>query len=58
MSLRNGHSSDNISSDIKDKDRGEAHRAILESTSLDRVWKFALDELGRMKINFDPAYVR
>jgi hypothetical protein len=58
MSSQNAHSSDIISSDeIKDKERGEAHRALRESTSVDRVWRFALEELARMKINFDPAWI-
>ena len=43
--------------DSKDKDRSEAHRALLESRSLDTGWNFALEELGRMNINFDPAWM-
>jgi hypothetical protein len=59
MSLQKVHSSDIVPSggDIKDKDRSEAHRALLESRSLDTVWNFALEELGRININFDPAWM-
>ena len=35
----------------------EAHRAILESRSVDRVCNFALEELGRINTNFDPAWM-
>ena len=59
MSLHKVHSSD-IVSDITGndiKDRSEAHRALLESRSLDTVCNFALEELGRMTINFDPAWM-
>jgi hypothetical protein len=59
MSLHKVHSSDVVSSfpgnDIKD--RSEAHRALLESRSLDTVCNFAFEELGRMNINFDPAWM-
>ncbi len=48
------HSSGN---DVKDKQRSEAHRELRESKSADRVWNFALEELGRMNINFDPAWM-
>jgi hypothetical protein len=69
MSLQKVHSSDIVSygndtddnisrgNDIKDKDRSEAHRALLASRSVDRVWNFALEELGRININFDPAWM-
>jgi hypothetical protein len=43
--------------DLNDKDRSEAHRALLESRSLDTGWNFALEELGRMDIKFDPAWM-
>ena len=56
MSLKKVRPSD-IVSDIKDKDRSEAHRALLESRSLDTGWNFALEELGRMNIKFDPAWM-
>ena len=35
----------------------EAHRVLQESRSVDRVWNFALEELGRMNINFNPAWM-
>jgi hypothetical protein len=58
MSLKKVCPSDIVSgNDIKDKDRSEAHRALLESRSLDTVWNFALEESGRMNINFDPAWI-
>ena len=64
MTSRNAHSSDMVSSDIvscgndiKDKHRSEAHSALRESRSVDRVWNSALEELGRMNINFDPAWM-
>jgi len=37
--------------------RSEAHRALQESRSVDRVWNFALEELGKMNINFNPAWM-
>jgi len=44
--------------DVKDKhSASEAHRALLASRSVDRVWNFALEELGRININFDPAWM-
>ena len=48
------HSSGN---DVQDKRRSQAHRALRESRSVDRVWNFALEELGRMNINFDPSWM-
>ena len=65
MSLQNAHSSDIDSSDIvsscgndiQDKHRSEAHHALRESRTVDRVWNIALEELGRMNINFDPAWM-
>ena len=43
--------------DIKDKHRSEAHRALRESRTVDRVWNIALEELGRININFDSAWM-
>ena len=59
MSLQKVHSSDVVSSgnDIKDKHRSEAHRALRESSTVDRVWNIALEELGRININFDSAWM-
>ena len=57
MSLNKVHSSDIVSSGNEIKDRSEAHRALLESRSLDKVCNFALEELGRMDIKFDPAWM-
>ena len=42
---------------VKDKHRSEAHRALGESKSVDRVWNFAFEELGRINVNFDPAWM-
>ncbi len=56
MSLNKVHSSDIVSSGNDIKDRSEAHRALLESGSLDTS-NFVLEELGRMNINFDPAWM-
>ena len=69
MSSQKVHSSDIVSSgndtndtisrgnDIQDKHRSEAHHALRESRTVDRVWNIALEELGRMNINFDPAWM-
>jgi hypothetical protein len=59
MSLQKVHSSDVVCSgnDMKDKHRSEAHCALRESRSIDRVWNFALEELGRINISFDPAWM-
>ena len=60
MSLQKVHSYRDIISrenDIKDKHRCEAHRALRESRSVRRVWNFAIEELGRININFDPAWM-
>ena len=64
MSLQNAHSSDIVSSniisygnDVQDKHRSEAHHALRESRTVDRVWNIALEELGRININFDPAWM-
>jgi hypothetical protein len=58
MRLNKVHSSDIVSSGNDDvKDRSDAHRALIESRSLDTEYNFALEELGRMNINFDPAWV-
>ena len=59
MGSQADHSGDIVSSgnDIKETHRSEAHRALLESRSLDTVWNFALEELGRMNIKFDPAWM-
>jgi len=61
MSLQKVHSYQDLISrggnDIKDKHRCEAHRALRESRSVRRVWNFALEELGRININFDPAWM-
>jgi hypothetical protein len=45
------------SSSAGNEHRSEAHRALQESRSVDRVWNFALEELGRMNINFNPAWM-
>ena len=60
MRLSKVHSSDIVSSgndgyDVKD--RSEAHRALIENRSLDTEYNFALEELGRMNVNFDPAWM-
>ena len=59
MDSQAAHSGDIVSSgnDIKETHRSEAHRALLESRSLDTGWNFALEELGRMNIKFDPAWM-
>ena len=69
MSLQNAHSSDIVSygsdtndtisrgNDIQDKHRSEAHHALRESRTVDRVWNIALEELGRINISFDPAWM-
>jgi hypothetical protein len=45
------------SNDVKDHHRSEAHGALCESKSVDRAWNFAFEELGRININFDPAWM-
>jgi hypothetical protein len=57
MSLNKVHSSDIVFSGNEIKDHSEVHRALLERRSLDTVCNFALEELGRMSINFDPAWM-
>jgi hypothetical protein len=59
MGSQADHSGDIVSSgnDIKETHRSEVHRALLESRSLDTGWNFALEELGRMNIKFDPAWM-
>jgi hypothetical protein len=54
MTLQRVHPGSN---DVKDKHRSEAHGALCESKSVDRAWKFAFEELGRININFDPAWM-
>ena len=64
MSLQHAHASDVVPSDIvsygndiQDKHRSEALCALRESRTVDRVWNIALEELGRININFDPAWM-
>jgi len=54
MTLQRVHPGSN---DVKDKHRSEAHGALCESKSADRAWNFAFEELGRININFDPAWM-
>ena len=54
MTLQRVHPASN---GVKDRHRSEAHGALCGRKSVDRVWNFAFEELGRININFDPAWM-
>jgi hypothetical protein len=54
MTLQRVHPASN---GVKDRHRSEAHVTLCGRKSVDRVWNFAFEELGRININFDPAWM-